>query len=65
MEYRDIDSNIDIEAHIRNAKRLRAEALDDILGNVLKKTVRGFKRLVNRRLRAHIVAARSSASAIY
>ena len=61
MEYRDID----IEAHIRNANRLRSQAQGEILANAWKKCVRGLKRLANRRLHAHIVAARSQASAIY
>jgi hypothetical protein len=61
MEYQ----YIDIEAHIRNAHKLRSEALSEILSSAWKKTVRGFKRLTNRQLHAHIVAARASASAIY
>jgi len=61
MEYR----NIDIQAHIRNAHKLRSEALSELLSSAWHKTARGFKRLTNRRLHAHIVAARASASAIY
>ena len=61
MEYQ----YIDIEAHIRNAHKLRSEALNEILSAAWKRTARGFKRLTNRKLHTHIVAARSSASAIY
>jgi len=63
MEQRYID--IDIDVHIRNARQLRSEALGEILRTTWKKSVAWLARLANRRLEAHIVAARSSAKAMY
>lgn len=61
MEY----SYTDIEAHIREAKKLRSEALGEILSAGYKKTVQWFKVLAQHQLHKHSTAARSSASAMY
>ncbi|PJC11607.1 MAG: hypothetical protein CO066_14715 [Comamonadaceae bacterium CG_4_9_14_0_8_um_filter_60_18] len=63
MEQRYIE--IDIDAHIRNAQQLRSEALGEILRTIWKNSVAWLAGFVNRRLEAHIVAARSSATAMY
>lgn len=56
---------IDVEAHIRRAQEQRAQAQAELLSAGWKKCVHAVKNLAHRRLHAHIVASRSSASAIY
>jgi hypothetical protein len=60
MEY----SYTDIEAHIREAKKLRSDALGEILSAGYKKTVQWFKGLIQHQLHTHSVAAKSSANAM-
>lgn len=60
MEY----SYTDIEARIREAKKMRSEALGEILSAGYTKTVQWFKMLTQNHLHKHSTAARSSATAI-
>ncbi|MBU3898544.1 MAG: hypothetical protein KJ614_06385 [Gammaproteobacteria bacterium] len=57
--------HIDIEAHIRQAQKQRAQAQAELLAAGWNKCVQMVSSLAQRRLKAHIVAARSHASAIY
>lgn len=61
MEYR----YIDIEAHIRHAQELRAEALAEILSAGWNTCMQWFKGLAQRQLHKNIAAARSSTAAMY
>jgi hypothetical protein len=60
MEY----SYTDIEAHIREAKKLRSEALGEILSAGYTKTVQWFKVLAQHQLHKHSIATSSSAKAM-
>ncbi len=60
MEY----SYTDIEARIREAKKMRSEALGEILSAGYTKTVQWFKALNQHHLHKHSTAASSSATAI-
>lgn len=60
MEYR----YTDIEAHIREAQKLRSEALGEMLSAGYRKTVQWFKMLTQNHLHKHSTEARSSATAI-
>lgn len=55
----------DIEAHIRQAQKLRSEALAEILSAGWTTCTQWFKGLAQRQLHKNIAAARSSAAAIY
>jgi hypothetical protein len=61
MEY----SYTDIEAHIREAKKLRSEALGEILSAGYKKTVQWFKGLIQHQVDKHSAPDRSAAKAAY
>lgn len=58
MEIRDIN----IETHIRNAQKLRSEALGEILGTAWNKCAQWFRRLAHRQQHATTAGARSSTS---
>jgi hypothetical protein len=60
MEY----SYTDIEARIREAKKMRSEALGEILAAGYTKTVQWLKMLTQNHLHKHGTEARSSATAI-
>lgn len=55
----------DIEAHIRRAQEMRAQALSELLSAGWNTCVAFFKGLAQRKLHKNIVAARSTAAAIY
>ncbi|MDD2918551.1 RSP_7527 family protein [Rhodoferax sp.] len=55
----------DIEAHIRQAQKLRSEALGEFLSAGWNTCMTWFKHHAQRLLHKHIVAARSTAAAIY
>ncbi|PKO62190.1 MAG: hypothetical protein CVU24_05275 [Betaproteobacteria bacterium HGW-Betaproteobacteria-18] len=55
----------DIEAHIRQAQKLRSEALGEILTAGWNTCVALFKGFAQRRLHKNIVATKASAAAIY
>lgn len=60
MEY----SYTDIEAHIREAKKLRSEALGEIFSAGCTKTAQWLKMLTQNHRHKHSTAASSSATAI-
>ncbi|MBE0474935.1 hypothetical protein [Rhodoferax sp.] len=55
----------DIEAHIRRAQELRSQALSEFLSNGWTTCTTWLKRHAQRQLHKNIVAARSTAAAIY
>jgi len=55
----------DIEAHIRRAQEMRSKAMGDILAAGWNKCALWFKSLAQRQFHRNVVAARSTASAIY
>lgn len=61
MEY----SYIDIEASIRHAQALRAQAMADFLSAVCTKSVHWFKVLVQHKVKQVAVATRSSPTPLY
>ena len=61
MEY----SYIDIEANVRRANALRAQAMADFLSSVCTKSVQWFKALVQHKVKQPAVAARSTPAPLY
>lgn len=61
MEY----SDTDIEARIREAQKMRSDALGEILAAGYTKTVQGFKALIRYKLHQTAVADRSSPAPYY
>lgn len=61
MEY----SYIDIEAHIREAQKLRAQAMADFLAAVYKKSAQWFKGLTQHKLDKHSAPGSARAKAVY
>lgn len=55
----------DIEARIRQAQKLRSEALGEILSSGWNACAAFFKGLAQRQMHKNIVAARSTAATIY
>ena len=61
MEY----SYSDIEAHIREAQKLRSEALADFLAAVYTKSAQWFKGLTQHKLDKHSAPGSARAKAVY
>lgn len=61
MEY----SYIDIEAHIREAQKLRAQAMADFLAAVYTKSAQWFKGLTQHKLDKHSAPGSARAKAVY
>lgn len=61
MEY----SYVDIEANIRHAQALRAQAMADFLSSVCTKSVHWFKALIQHKVKQAAVAARSTPAPLY
>lgn len=61
MEY----SYVDIEANIRHAHELRAQAMADFLSAVFKKGTQWFKALIQHKVNHAGVAPRSSPAPFY
>lgn len=61
MEY----SYIDIEANIRLAKELRAQAMADFLAAVYKKSAQWFKGLTQHKLDKHSAPVSARTKAVY
>jgi hypothetical protein len=61
MEY----SYIDIEANVRLAKELRAQAMADFLAAVYKKSAQWFKGLTQHKLDKHSAPGSARAKAVY
>lgn len=55
----------DIEAHIRRAQEMRAQALGELLSTGWHSSMRWLKHVAQRQLHKNIVAARATAAAIY